>query len=105
MGFWSVGTPHCGGSTGGATVEVVVVCGVATTLPQLVVKRAADTKPSACFAEKIRIVLVRMRYLAQNPSSPLSHNWVEIPEVRFKRTVISTNTICKNVFIIKWVTT
>ena len=105
MGFWSVGTPHCGGSTGGATVEVVVVCGVATTLPQLVVKRAADTKPSACFAEKIRIVLVRMRYLAQNPSSPLSHNWVEIPEVRFKRTGISTNTICKNVFIIEWVTT
>ena len=88
----------------GATVEVVVVCGVATTLPQLVVKRAANTKPSARFAGKIRVVLVRMRYLAQNHSSPLSHNWVEIPEVRFKRTGISTNAICKNIFITKWVT-
>ena len=82
-----------------------MVCGVAMRLPQLVVKRATNTKPSARFAEKIRVVLMRMRYLAQNHSSPPSHNWVEIPEVRFKRKGISTNAICKNVFITKWVTT
>ena len=46
MGFWSVGTPHCGGSEGGATVEVVVVCGVAMTLPQLETMKASVTPAS-----------------------------------------------------------
>ena len=46
MGFWSVGTPHFGGSTGGATVEVVVVCGVAMTLPQPEIDRARSSPPS-----------------------------------------------------------
>ena len=46
MGFWSVGTPHFGGSIIGATVEVVVVCGVATTLPQLEIARARSSPPS-----------------------------------------------------------
>ena len=46
MGFWSVGTPHCGGSTGGATVAVVVVWGAATTLEQLEIKRARRSPPS-----------------------------------------------------------
>ena len=46
MGFWSVGTPHCGGSAGGATVEVVVVCGAAMTLLQLETMKASATPAS-----------------------------------------------------------
>ena len=41
-----MGTPHCGGSNGGVTVDVVVVCGVAMTLPQLETERARSTPPS-----------------------------------------------------------
>lgn len=60
MGLCSVGTPHCGGLTGGATVEVVVVCGDAMTLPQLDARRANNAAMSACFAEKFRILPIRI---------------------------------------------
>ena len=46
LGRWSVGIPHFGGSTAGATVDVVVVCEVATTLPQLEIERTRSTPPS-----------------------------------------------------------
>jgi len=46
LGRWSVGTPHLGGSIGGATIEVVVVRGEAMTLPQLVIERVSTTPPS-----------------------------------------------------------
>ena len=46
LGRWSVGTPHFGGSTAGAMVDVVVVCEAAMTLPQLEIERARSTPPS-----------------------------------------------------------
>jgi len=46
LGRWSVGTPHFGGSAGSATVDVVVVCGEAMTLPQLEIERARSAPPS-----------------------------------------------------------
>ena len=65
MGFWPVGTPHCGGSTGGAEVDVVVVCGIAIMLPQLETKRASATPPSIRLNRVITTLprLLRGRYL------------------------------------------
>jgi len=46
LGRWTVGIPHFGGSTAGATVDVVVVCEVAMTLPQFEIERVRSTPPS-----------------------------------------------------------
>jgi len=71
LGRWSVGTPHFGGSMDDATVDVVVVCGEAMTLPQLEIERARSAPPS------IRLNLNRA---ISSPSSdqpwPAGHFWM-----------------------------